>query len=565
MAEPFLHVGPDDAPDKYRLKRQISTGGEAQLWEAALDVAGTWEPVAVKILRADHFADFERWKDRWAEQAEVLRFIRHPGVVGVREHFEGSGMHYGGEAPPSQRALYLIMNWHEGLTFREWRQRHLSAADGYEALRLLAQVGDVLDWLHSGQATPSGRPVIHADVTANNVLVTPVGQAVLIDFGLVRLAGGVSAAAEGTSGYLAPEVKALGAYSTASDRYAFGALTYFVLTGQVPSPGIDDIRSGLARLSIVVQQPALLDHLMRMFDPEPDTRPPCGEWIRHFRMSGATSADLVGSGFTPPLEPGASSPPDGQPGLSSAPPPARRGRNRRIVVAGALVVAAIGGGVAYSISRDDGGDSHASGTSGPATSSTVDVVNVAGAGDALTSVTSPSRAGVVSSTAVPRATTTSARATTTVATTTTPATTTSSVAHADPVPAEAFVLLAGCAYGAPRVGNTETPAAYCGFGYGPDATSEKSIDLNVSPDASRLTARLVFADDTLPVETVGLVKVLVDGAPAQEGTVTFASPFPVDIDVADTSRVTFRVSIGEDSQPNLARATFALVEAFFVG
>lgn len=91
-----FYVGPPANPDKYRLKRQVGSGGEAQFWEAEISVSGVWEPVAVKVLRVDRFADMDRWKSRWAEQAEVLRFIRHPGVVGVREHFEGGGMHYRG-------------------------------------------------------------------------------------------------------------------------------------------------------------------------------------------------------------------------------------------------------------------------------------------------------------------------------------------------------------------------------------------------------------------------------------------------------------------------------------
>jgi len=51
---------------------------------------GQSEPVAVKILRPDRLGALADWKTRWAEQAELLHFIRHPGVVGIREHFEGN-------------------------------------------------------------------------------------------------------------------------------------------------------------------------------------------------------------------------------------------------------------------------------------------------------------------------------------------------------------------------------------------------------------------------------------------------------------------------------------------
>lgn len=51
-------------------------------------MAGGTEPVAVKILRPERIGEIVRQSARWREQAELLRFVRDPGVVGVREHFE---------------------------------------------------------------------------------------------------------------------------------------------------------------------------------------------------------------------------------------------------------------------------------------------------------------------------------------------------------------------------------------------------------------------------------------------------------------------------------------------
>lgn len=568
MAEPQFYVGPDGTPDKYRLKRQIGSGGEAQLWEAELHVSGTWEPVAVKILRSDHFADFDRWKGRWAEQAEVLRFIRHPGVVGVREHFEGGGMHYASEAPPGQRALYLVMNWHDGQTLREWSQQHRSAADGYEALRYLAQVGDVLDWLHSGQATPSGRPVIHADVTANNVLVTSAGQAVLVDFGLVRLAAGLSPTAEGTFGYVAPEVKALGAYSPASDRYAFGALTYLVFTGTAAPATIDQIRAGFSQVPAVMAQPTLLDHLLKMFNPDPNSRPPCGDWIRYFRVTGATSADVVGAGYTAPLEPTAVQaaalvPPPPPLPLPVAAPPEPRRRGRAALLIGLAIALLLGAGIAFAATRDSNSDAKAAATTvaaiDPATETTgaSDTTSAAAAND--TATTAPA------TTTTQKATTTTASTTTSSSTTTTvPRTTTTLAPIPKPVPPEAYTASPECHYTTTQVQTVPTAAAECGMNGGAGATVEATLDINLPPRAKRLTGRIVFSDDTFPVETVGLVKVLLDGTPLGDGTVTFAAPFVVDLDVTGKSRVTLRFSVQENSQPNLRLIRFVYVEPFYV-
>ena len=344
-----FYVGPSNEPDKYRLIHQVGSGGEAQLWRAELHVSGTWEPVAVKLLRPDRLADLDRWKARWAEQAEVLRFIRHPGVVGVREHFEGGPMHYAGETPQGPASLYLVMNWVEGVPLRDWVPFHRESDSYFESLRYLAQVGDVLDWLHSGQATPSARPVIHADVTPANVLITPTGQAVLVDFGLIRLAAGSSAFVEGTRGYMAPEVIANAAYSPASDRYSFGALTYFVLTGQNPPVDPNTIFQGFSTVPTVRSQPGLAEHLMLMFHPNPAERPSAGDWVRFFRVSGSTSMGApLGLQPTTPL---------GVPAVLEEPSPApaddRKG-NRRLIAVIVVLLALIAGGVAFAVTRSTG-------------------------------------------------------------------------------------------------------------------------------------------------------------------------------------------------------------------
>lgn len=358
-----FYVGPAEEPDKYRLVQQVGSGGEAQLWKAELAVSGQWEPVAVKILRPDRLADIDRWTARWAEQAELLRFIRHPGVVGVREHFEGGQMHYAAEEPPPPRALYLVMNWVEGVPLREWVPLHYGPDAYFESLRYLAQVGDVLDWLHSGQVTPSGRPVIHADVTPANVLVTPAGQAVLVDFGLTRLATGTSAVVEGTGGYMAPEVLATGAYSPASDRYSFGALTYFVLTGQNPPADRNGLRAGLTAIDALNSQPGLIDHLMTEFDPDPAARPAAGQWIRFFRMSGTTS--LGSPGGLQPTVPMAT--PTAVIGEAARAP----SRRRTPFLAGAIVLVAVLllTGTVYALTRGGGTPQHAADTHSTETTS----------------------------------------------------------------------------------------------------------------------------------------------------------------------------------------------------
>ncbi|MGH3904593.1 MAG: serine/threonine protein kinase, partial [Pseudonocardiaceae bacterium] len=246
-----------------------------------------------------------RWRERWADQAELLGFIRHPGVVGVHAHFEGAQMHLPGQAVPTVRALYLVMNWVGGQDLREWVPQHTRPEDRGAALQHLVQIAEVLDYLHSGHATTSGRPVVHGDISPANVIINPDGQAVLVDFGLFRMVRHITAVPAGTQGYCAPEVLRGGEYSPASDRYAFGGLAYYTLTGTHPPADPQQLLGGLATIAEFTDQQASVRDLAKIFADDPDTRPSAGEWIRNLRMQSSTALRGPSSPLPPPAPPGA--------------------------------------------------------------------------------------------------------------------------------------------------------------------------------------------------------------------------------------------------------------------
>lgn len=333
MTSQILHIGPDAAADRYRLLRSIGRGGEAVLYLAEIELAGGSEPVVVKVLDSKTTITpevFDRISQKWNEQAELLRFVHRPGVVGVREHFEGPPIHRPGESSTlTGRALVLVMNHIDGLDLRDWRaERTLAtAAERREVMRTLEQLAEVLDWLHSGKATPSGRQVVHGDLSPGNVMVDAHGQATLVDFGLSKLtADHQTAEVWFTPGYAAPEVFE-GKRTPGTDRYAFGAIAYFLLSGESPPASPQQLARAMAELP----QIAVLDAEQRaritdLYAEEPSRRPVnLAGWMKDLRravVSTTTSTTSQRSALQDsPPKPAAPPPPVVPP--QPAAPPAR--------------------------------------------------------------------------------------------------------------------------------------------------------------------------------------------------------------------------------------------------
>ncbi|WP_026204689.1 serine/threonine-protein kinase [Actinomycetospora chiangmaiensis] len=292
-----FYAGPDVEPDKYRLVRLEGRGGEATLWRAEVDLAGVPETVAVKVCHPGGSADLDQTSRRWAEQAELLRFLTHPGVVGVREHFVGAPPHARsdrgerGPAGVADRALYLVMNWVPGLPLRDWMLLHPGREGTVAGLRLLEEVANVLEMMHAGLATPSGRAVVHGDLSPGNVIADDVGRATLVDFGLVRLSSHETLTPAGTPGFAAPEVWSDGEYTPAGDRYSFAALGYFVLLGAPPPATAEDLAAALFAHPFLAHTPEEDRHLVLAgFSRDPELRPGPTEWLRRLRGAASTAA-----------------------------------------------------------------------------------------------------------------------------------------------------------------------------------------------------------------------------------------------------------------------------------
>ena len=263
-------AGPLDDPDRFRLLRLQSRGGEGELWQGEILIDRVAIPVAVKVIHPSNAANIVEWRARWQRQAELLRSLDHPGLVKVRDVFEGPVPHPPGAIDPSTRSLYLVMNWVQGQTLEQWVGTYPNRTFT-DAIRLVERLASAVDHLHTGGL--GGWPIVHRDIKPANVIING-SKACLVDFGFARILSDQPMTLVGTPSYLAPEVLSRGMYSEASDRFALGGTAFFTLTGRRPDP--DDpaaMAAALCGVPGVEGRDDVAAAFMVMLSPDPYQRP----------------------------------------------------------------------------------------------------------------------------------------------------------------------------------------------------------------------------------------------------------------------------------------------------
>ncbi len=221
----------------WRLVSAIARGGMGTVWLAERADGLVRRPVALKLPHAvwgDAFAA------RLARERQILASLEHPHIA--RLYDTGLDLH---------GRPYIAMEYVEGLPIDVWCRQHEPSLR--ERLQLLLQVLAAVAHAH-------GRLVVHRDLKPANILVTPDGQAKLLDFGIAKLIhGDVSegtaltelAGSAMTVGYASPEQIRGEPLGTASDVYSLGVVACELITGQRPYT--------LARTSVATLAQAIHD------------------------------------------------------------------------------------------------------------------------------------------------------------------------------------------------------------------------------------------------------------------------------------------------------------------
>jgi hypothetical protein len=284
-----LVCGPDgplpEAVQRYRLVQHLGSGGQADVYRGVRLCGGVASaPVTVKVFRPDPSRPLVDQLRSWDKGDAVLMDLGSRGVEGLCRRvdgFHGAPPHTPGEPGTGDAIPYQVLDYLSGWTLRE----HLGAPGGprLDAAAVLRALASTLLALHRPDR-PTDCPVLHMDVKPSNLIVLPDGRVRLIDFTSARYdrrdhITSVAFTAEAS----APEAFS-GQVGAAYDVHGFGAVAYFLVTGQHPRAEADipdPVSPGapVAPWAVLRRDPeldghrALRDHLLAPLADRPADRP----------------------------------------------------------------------------------------------------------------------------------------------------------------------------------------------------------------------------------------------------------------------------------------------------
>ncbi|KAF8123322.1 kinase-like domain-containing protein [Boletus edulis] len=248
-----------------------NAGGFSDVYKRQYDSGAGLVEVAVKSFRFLFSLDeAENDSDRGRRVRAQKMIRRELGIWRRLEHqnivpFLGIAYGFGGQGHAS-----LVSMWMANGSLQSFLAEYDDRLTIAHRLRLLSDIVDGLCYLHSFAA-----PIIHGDLSCNNVLLDDDYNARLTDFGYASMIGDIPETSlylqmttmkPGTLRWAAPEhfladVEQTMQPTTQSDIYSFGNLGLFVLSGKHP-------------WSEIQRETAIIIQLLRGVTPKrPSSRP----------------------------------------------------------------------------------------------------------------------------------------------------------------------------------------------------------------------------------------------------------------------------------------------------
>ncbi len=217
-ATTFVPLEPDKTLCGGRLKivRQLAFGGLSAIYLAQNKGS---ELVVLKeaVLPGSGSVEAKLQAEKsLARESQLLSLLDHPNIAKVYDYFVEDGRHY------------LQLEYISGADLRQYVKQN-GPPSVNDVLAWAVTIADILAYLH-GQ----NPPVIHKDLTPDNLVLCNDGRIVLIDFGASnQFISKATNTIVGKQAYIPPE-QLRGKTVMQSDIYALGGTLHYLLTGKEP-------------------------------------------------------------------------------------------------------------------------------------------------------------------------------------------------------------------------------------------------------------------------------------------------------------------------------------------
>jgi predicted Ser/Thr protein kinase len=149
-------------------------------------------------------------------EAQLLIKLDNSNIARVYDHFQEDGRNY------------LTLEYIKGQDLRQLVKQH-GPQPPEVVLPWFRRMAEILNYLHTQDP-----PIVHRDLTPDNVVRREDNDVVLIDFGAANeFVGTATGTLVGKQAYISPE-QLRGKATTSSDIYALGGTVHFLLTGKDP-------------------------------------------------------------------------------------------------------------------------------------------------------------------------------------------------------------------------------------------------------------------------------------------------------------------------------------------
>ena len=310
----MLALGEGSPVGEYTIQSQIGEGAMGTVYSAIHPLIG--KTVAIKVLKPEVCAN-QASVDRFIQEAHAVNRIGHPNIVDVFSL---------GELPDGRG--YFVMEWLRG---EDLKARLVRGRPSVE------ETCDILEGISLALEAAHAKDIVHRDLKPDNVFLHSVGggpvTVKLLDFGIAKLLREklVSEKTQtgnmlGTPRYISPE-QARGIDVThRSDIYSLGVMAYEMLAGRAPFVGetamdlvVAHMHEAPPALSQFARVPRALEQcVMRMLSKDPAQRPALAE-VRRVIIDPSQRVRFS------------------------------LGRRKRFAIAGAVVMLAAGGVIAWRV------------------------------------------------------------------------------------------------------------------------------------------------------------------------------------------------------------------------